>query len=370
MSRVVVCLGSGGVGKTTTSAALALALADRGERVMVLTIDPARRLADALGLSGQLSNEPTLVSDLGDGAEGAGEGAGEVWAAMLDPALTFRRVIESEASSPEQAERILRNRLFLNLTTTLSGTNEYMAAERLHQLDRDPRFDRIIVDTPPSRHVLDFLDSPGRLSRFVDHRLYRSVLAPRIGVLRPMTAASRAAMRLLARLVGSSLVEDVVTFFADFEGMDAGFQRRARDIDALLAGPGTTYLLITAPRADRLDEAAWILDNLERRDLRADGLVVNRVLPFASTDGPDDDELDGLARPLAVNLRQLRTMADQEQALVGPLVDRVRGDRSGAVPMVQLPEQLVPVNDLDGLRELARSLDPLASPLAEARAGG
>ncbi|MEM9562459.1 MAG: ArsA-related P-loop ATPase, partial [Actinomycetota bacterium] len=285
MSRVVLCLGSGGVGKTTTSAALALALADRGERVMVLTIDPARRLADALGLRGQLSNEPTLVSDLGGDA--AGRGGGEVWAAMLDPALTFRQVIESEATSPEQAERILRNRLFLNLTTTLSGTNEYMAAERLHQLDRDPRFDRIIVDTPPSRHVLDFLDSPGRLSRFVDHRLYRSVLAPRIGVLRPMTAASRAAMRLLARLVGSSLVEDVVTFFADFEGMDTGFQRRARDIDALLTGPDTTYLLITGPRVDRIDEATWILDNLERRDRRADALVVNRVLPFASADGPD-----------------------------------------------------------------------------------
>ncbi|MEM9561713.1 MAG: hypothetical protein AAGA93_03785, partial [Actinomycetota bacterium] len=130
------------------------------------------------------------------------------------------------------------------------------------------------------------------------------------------------------------------------------------------------YLLITGPRVDRIDEATWILDNLERRDRRADALVVNRVLPFASADGPDDAELDGLAEPLAVNLRQLRTMADQEQAIVGPLVDRVRGDRTAdEVPVVQVPEQLVPVHDLDGLRELARSLDSLASPLADAGTG-
>ncbi|MEL6982380.1 MAG: ArsA-related P-loop ATPase, partial [Actinomycetota bacterium] len=209
--KVVLCLGSGGVGKTTTAAVLALALAREGERVVVLTIDPARRLADALGLAGRLSNEPALVTGPAesdgtaelDGPAGTGPtGGGEVWATMLDPAETFRQVVRAEADSDEQAERILANRLFVNLTTTLSGTNEYMAAERLHQLAGDDRFDRIIVDTPPSRHVLDFLDSPGRLTRFVDHRLYRSVLAPGRGLLRPLNAASKAVMRLLAGLVG------------------------------------------------------------------------------------------------------------------------------------------------------------------------
>ncbi len=365
--RVVLCLGSGGVGKTTTSAALALALARAGERVMVLTIDPARRLADALGLSGDLANEPRRVV----GPDGT-DGTGEVWAAMLDPALTFRQLIVSEARSPEQAERILANRLFVNLTTSLSGTNEYMAAERLHQLEGDPRFDRIIVDTPPSRHVLDFLDSPGRLTRFVDHRLYRSVLAPRHGLLRPINAGARAVMRLLANLVGSSLVDDVVDFFADFEGLDRGFQRRAREIDRLLSGPGTAYLLVVAPRADRLAEAGWIVDNLARRGRRPDGVVVNRVLPFApGPDGPPSPETG----PLARNLGQLQALAAQEQAVIadlladlaertdgaapadGPGLGRERaegaGQGSGSLPTVQIPEQLVPVRDLDGLEALS-----------------
>ena len=322
--RVVLCLGSGGVGKTTTSAALALALADAGERVMVLTIDPARRLADALGLSGGLANEPRRVVGSDE------DRVGEVWAAMLDPADTFRQLIVSEAESPEQAERILANRLFINLTTTLSGTNEYMAAERLHQLEGDPRFDRIIVDTPPSRHVLDFLDSPGRLTRFVDHRLYRSVLAPRHGLLRPINAGARAVMRLLAGLVGSSLVDDVVDFFADFEGLDRGFQRRAREIDRLLSGPDTSYLLVVAPRADRLAEAGWIVDNLARRGRRPDGLVVNRVLPFApgSGAGPPATTAEG-AGPLAENLGQLQALAAQEQAVIAELIDRITGAGDG-----------------------------------------
>ncbi len=350
--KVILCLGSGGVGKTTTAAVLALALAGQGERVVVLTIDPARRLADALGLAGRLSNEPALVTDRVEGGRG-----GEVWATMLDPAETFRHVVRAEAADEAQAERILANRLFINLTTTLSGTNEYMAAERLHQLDGDDRFDRIIVDTPPSRHVLDFLDSPGRLTRFVDHRLYRSVLAPSRGLLRPLNAASKAAMRLLAGLVGSSLVTDVVDFFADFEGMDQGFRRRATEIDALLAGPNTAYLLITAPRADRLVEAEWILDNLDRRGHRPDGLLVNRVLPFAATDrsGPADGPTG--QDPLQVNLAQLGALADQEQRLIGPLAERVRAGRpAGEVGLAQLPEQLVPVHDLDGLLALAEEL--------------
>ena len=353
--RLVLCLGSGGVGKTTTSAALALALARAGERVVVLTIDPARRLADALGLAGQLSNEPIRV---------AAPGEGEVWAAMLDPAETFRQIVESEAESAEQAQRILTNRLFINLTTTLSGTNEYMAAERLHQLSGDGRFDRVIVDTPPSHHVMDFLDSPARLTRFVDHRLYRSVLAPRHGLFRPLNVGAQVMMRLLGRLVGSSLVGDVVSFFADLEGMDEGFRRRAADLDALLAGPGTAYLLVTTPRADRLAEATWILDNLDRRGRRFDGLIVNRVMPFGwelVDDAPDDpgdgdgESSAGTLEPLVENLRQLESLARQEHALMGPLRARLIGGR-GRVPIVRVAEQLLPVRDLDGLGRIADAL--------------
>ncbi len=351
--RVVLCLGSGGVGKTTTSAALAVALAETGDRVVVLTIDPARRLADALGLRGELSNDPHLVTGgAGDGGAGAG-GAGQVWAAMLDPAATFRTIVEAEADSAEQAERILANRLFRNLTSTLSGTSEYMAAERLNQLANDPRFDRVIVDTPPSHHALDFLDSPGRLTRFVDHRLYRSVLAPRQGLLRPLNTGARAIMRLLAGLVGSRLVDDVITFFAEFEGMDQGFRQRAAAIDSLLASDETAYVLVTAPRPDRLAEADWIVDNLERRGRSLHGVVVNRVLPIksarASAKSGQSTAKSSSSDPLQANLDQLQALADQEAALIAPLADR-------AAPVVQVAEQLDPVKDLDGIIELAHAL--------------
>jgi anion-transporting ArsA/GET3 family ATPase len=362
--RVVLCLGSGGVGKTTTSAALALALARTGERVAVLTIDPARRLADALGLGGGLSNSPTLVAEFAAEPSTSPGRPGQVWAAMLDPAETFRRVIEAEAATPEQAERILVNRLFVNLTTTLSGTNEYMAAERLHQLAADERFDRIIVDTPPSHHVLDFLDSPGRLTRFVDHRLYRSVLAPRHGLMRPINAGARAVLRLLAGLVGSTLVDDVVDFFADFEGLDQGFRRRAAEIDALLSGPATAYLLVTTPRSDRLAEADWIVDNLERRHLRPDALIINRVLSFGGPpEGVGDDGAATLDGPLAENLAQLELLADQQAELVSPLTERVLAGRAPQeVVVVRLPEQPVPVRDLTGLTSLSDFLVARTEP--------
>jgi anion-transporting ArsA/GET3 family ATPase len=355
--KVVLCLGSGGVGKTTTSAALAIALANEGERVVVLTIDPARRLADTLGRSGTLGNEPVRVDGSGMPA------AGEVWAAMLDPAETFEQVVRSEADDEIQAERILANRLFVNLTTSLSGTNEYMAAERLYQLHCDERFDRVIVDTPPSRHAMDFLDSPSRLTRFVDHRLYRSVFAPTHRLLRPLNAGTQVVMRLLGRLVGTNLVDDVITFFSDFEGMDEGFRRRAAALEQLLGGPETGYVLVTIPRHDRLQEAEWILGNLSERERALDAVVVNRVLPF------DPDEVDlalanlgkskaGLLAGNAheQNLNELGTLARQE----GLLIDRLQGrvgelsDRQPeAVVMARVAEQLQPVRDLEGLTALA-----------------
>ena len=361
--RVVLCLGSGGVGKTTTSAALAVALARAGERVVVLTIDPARRLADALGLGGALSNTPTLVAGLDDVGTPTADGPGpdptegEVWAAMLDPAETFRGVIEAEATSVEQAERILNNRLFASLTTTLSGTNEYMAAERLHQLAGDDRFDRIIVDTPPSHHALDFLDSPGRLARFVDHRLYRSVLAPRHGLLRPLNLGARAVMRLLAGLVGGALVDDVVAFFADFEVLDQGFRRRAGEIDALLAGSSAAYVVVTTPRSDRLAEAAWITDNLERRRRRPAALIVNRTLDLVAPRPDDQRATESLAGPLRENLTQLAALAAHQSSSLAPLVARVQGDElTPSAAIVRLPEQELPVRDLTGLTILSNHL--------------
>jgi anion-transporting ArsA/GET3 family ATPase len=356
--KVLLCLGSGGVGKTTTAAALAIALAMEGERVVVLTIDPARRLADALGRGGSLGNQPTKVDV--DGVPG------QLWAAMLDPGETFEAIIRAEAADADQAERILTNRLFINLTTSLSGTNEYMAAERLHQLASDDRFDRVIIDTPPSRHAFDFLDSPGRLTRFVDHRLYRSVFAAnRSRLLRPLNAWAQLIMRLLARLVGSNLVDDVVDFFADFEGLDQGFRRRAAEVEALLAGPDTGHVLVTAPRRDRLDEARWILGNLAGRGRSLDAVVVNRVLPLdramaadALADagyGPNDTPDE----PLLINLRDLLTLADQEQGVIAEVEGTVGAElgANGSRPVtVTVPERSRPVAELDDLVDLARSL--------------
>ena len=351
--RVMLCLGSGGVGKTTVAAAMALALASHGERVVVLTIDPARRLADALGLQAE-DVSPRRSS--GNTIEEVKTPDGRIWATMLDPAATFEGVIREETTSEEKANRILDNPLFHNLARSLSGTNEYMAAERLHQLYNDPRFDRVIVDTPPSRHALDFLDSPQRLSRFINHRLYRSVFAPRSGLLRTVSAGSQIILRLLGRLVGSRLVDDVVTFFASFEGLDAGFDRRSTEITRVLE-QDTAFALVTSARRGPLDEAAWIAGNVVTRlgrDDAIDALIVNRLCPV----DPRTEVGSDMAEPLALNLAQLVTVAAQEEALVNNFNDGL----SHRPQTIRLFEQHQPVSDLPGLHRLAetlaRHLDP------------
>ncbi len=339
--RVILCLGPGGVGKTTVAAALGIALADRGDRVVVLTIDPARRLADALGIDAGLGNEPQRVETHDNG--------GELWAAMLDQAETFETVVREEARSDDQAERILTNPLFRNLTRSLSGTNEYMAAERLHQLHRDPRFDRVVVDTPPSNHALDFLDSPGRLNRFVNHRLYRSVFAPR-GLLRTVGAGTQLVLRLLGRIVGSRLVDDVVTFFANFEGLDVGFDRRAAEIDEVLHDD-TAFILVSAPRRQPLTEAGWIATGIAERIGPVDAVVVNRACPVPPVSGSDPVAAAGDG-PLDQNRRELSTLAAQEIAAVDGFIDTI----DGAPVVRRLAERARPVADLDVLRELAAEL--------------
>ncbi len=343
---IVLCLGPGGVGKTTVSAAVAMAMASRGQRVVVLTIDPARRLADALGLpqdeADSLGNEPANVGDFG---------SGELWATMLDPADTFEQVVRSEASSAEQAERILGNRLFKNLAHSLSGTNEYMAVERLHQLHQDDRFDVVVVDTPPSRHAVDFLDSPGRLTRFVDHRLYRSVFSPGNAVLRGVSAGGQLMLRVLGRMVGAGLVDDVVAFFAEFQGLDEGFRRRADELQTVLADD-SAMVGVVSPRREPLVELRWIIDRVTDRVRPLDLLVVNRATPSQPETADGVDEVD---EPLAENLRQLGGLAAAERLLVNQLL--MTGDGATPIPARWLDERAIPVRDLDGLKDLADDLD-------------
>lgn len=372
-AEVIVCLGAGGVGKTTTAASLAIAGANAGRRTVVLTVDPARRLADALGINesnddterrgiggANWGNEPRQIDGPWSTQEGDeptdGESGGELWAAMLDPAATFDALINEHAATAEQAEDVLSNRLYRNLVSTLSGTNEYMAAERLRALHLDDRFDLVVVDTPPSQHAIDLLDSPGRLSRFVDHRLYRSILAPKRGVMRAVNAATQLAVRMISRLIGTALLADVVDFFAAFEGMDDGFRTRAAEVDTLLTSERTRYVLISAARETAIAESAWTAARLAERDRVVDALIVNRLTPdFGAS------ELDLGDDPLDANLREFGDLRSSERALITSLASQIAelGIGASEPQLVEIEERAEPVADLKGLVEISRVIGEL-----------
>ena len=355
---VLLCLGPGGVGKTTMAAAAGVAAAVAGERVVVLTIDPAHRLADTLGLQRQvghglgggreLGNKPKLVD---------GPWPGELWAAMLDPTETLHDLIR-RYGGVDQAERVLGNRLFTTLTESLSGMNEYMAAEKLHELHNDPRFDRVVVDTPPSRHAVDFLDSPGRLTRFVENRFYRAVLAQRRGLARPVNLAAQRVVRLTARVVGAELVDDVIRLFADLEGLDEGFRQRAAETAGLLKSDDCAYALVTTARKEPLREARWIRDSVRNRGSDVDAVIVNRMTP---TSLDPEQPLTGGRRAdrelLMENAEQLQRLADEEAALVADLAGTSNASRSAPdLATVRIEERNEPLRTLDDLVELAANL--------------
>ena len=316
---IIVCCGPGGVGKTTASAAIALAASRLGRRAVVVTVDPARRLADALGLSGGLGNEPVLVPV-------SAAGPGELWAMMLDPAATFDEVVRAHASSDEQASRILANRFYRNISERLSGTQEYMAAEKLHQLHHDQRFDLVVVDTPPSRNALDVLDAPERLSRFLDHRLYRTLVSPAKGPMRLVNTAAQLFLRSASKVVGGQVLADAVAFFKAFDGMEAGFRARSTEVLALFRSAETAYVVVTAPRHDRVAEVEWLLDRLTERGTTPAALVVNRVHPsFGAL-------VAAGVGPAFENLRQLAAVSEAESAVILRLKQR-----AGSLPTVTIP---------------------------------
>ena len=272
---VIVCCGSGGAGKTTISAAIGLAGAEAGRKTCVVTIDPARRLADALGLD-DLDNTPRRID---------GPWSGEMSAVMLDAKGTFDDLVGRYSESPEQAERILQNRLYRNLTSALSGTQEYMAMEKLYELHAEGGFDLVVVDTPPTRHALDFLDAPRRLYSFLENRVFRLLLMPTRAYMKAMTVAAQALLRTISRVAGSEIVEDAIAFFRAFEGMEEGFRERARRVEELLANPGTAFVLVVAPREDSIDEARFFARRLAESSIPVSALVVNRLFPNFASDG-------------------------------------------------------------------------------------
>jgi anion-transporting ArsA/GET3 family ATPase len=343
--HIIVCCGSGGVGKTTTAAVLALEAARSGRRACVVTIDPARRLANSLGVD-TLPNTPTDID---------GPWPGRLAALMLDPKRTFDDLVHREAGSPERAEGILANRIYRSLSTSLSGTHEYMAMEKLHELVTSAEFDLVVVDTPPSRNALDFLDAPRRLTHFLSNRLFQVLMMPTRASLRVMGVAAQALLRTIAKVAGAEIVRDAVTFFQLFEGMEEGFRVRAQLVHDLLAQPSTAFVLVAAPRPDSVDEAVHFAAKLEESGMSTAALVVNRVLPrFADAAGMADfpeppPGPDGADYALMVaNLRAVVAAAGREDDTIAALVRQV-----DPAPVIRVPMLETDVHDLAGLERVA-----------------
>ncbi len=347
---VVVCCGAGGVGKTTVSATFALAAARSGRRSCVVTVDPARRLADALGVS-SLPNTPTEVE---------GDWPGHLFALMLDAKGTFDELVHRYARSPEQAEAILSNRIYQNLAGSLSGTQEYMAMEKLYELVGSGEFDLVVVDTPPTRNALDLLDAPRRLTRFLENRIFRALLVPtRLG-LRAVNVATQTLLRTIAKVAGAEIVQDAVSFFQAFEGMDEGFRARAGAVRELLSDPATAYVLVTSARPDAIDEATYFAEKLGERSLEVAGLVVNRIAPSfglhgsAGGTGLPGERPERSSASLAAlerNLAELDAVAAREEAAFAHLAARVAPAPVGRIPLFGQD-----VHELEGLRRAADHL--------------
>jgi anion-transporting ArsA/GET3 family ATPase len=287
--KIVVCAGSGGVGKTTTAASIALKAAMDGKKTAVLTIDPAKRLASSLGLK-ELTNKPKKVDKRKFVAAGL-EPEGSLYAMMLDTKSTFDDVIMEYAQSEEQAERILGNRFYRNISGTLSGTQEYMAMEKLYELHTTGEYDLIVIDTPPTRNALDFLDAPKRLTEFFDSRVLQWLLLPYMkaggGIMRVANVAASTFLRVVKRIIGADVLEDTAEFFGNLEGMYEGFKERARRVAALLKSDVTSFVVVTSPAEESVEEAVFFASRLDESKLPFGALVINRVHPhFGSFDTP------------------------------------------------------------------------------------
>ncbi len=354
---IIVCCGSGGVGKTTTSAALALRAAERGRKVVVLTIDPARRLAQSMGIE-ELDNTPRPVTGV--------QGDGRLDAMMLDMKRTFDEVVISQAS-PEKAQQILANPFYIALSSSFAGTQEYMAMEKLGQIYRDDvvtggTYDLIVVDTPPSRSALDFLDAPERLSSFLDGRFVRLLLAPAKGPAKLMTAGFSLITNALTRILGAQFLKDLQIFVTALDSVFGGFRQRAQQTYSLLKADGTAFLVVAAPEADALREAAYFVERLSEDDMPLAGLVVNRASPAPAGELSAEEAMTASERLRrtddgALTAGLLRLHADRAQ-----MVQRERALRDRfATAHPQVATAVVPalagdVHDLDGLRRVGHLL--------------
>jgi anion-transporting ArsA/GET3 family ATPase len=353
-TRIVVCCGAGGVGKTTTAAAVALRAAEHGRRVVVLTIDPARRLAQSMGLT-ELDNTPRRVDGVDTSA------GGHLDAMMLDMKRTFDEVVESH-TTPDKARQILANPFYQALSSSFAGTQEYMAMEKLGQLRALDEWDLIVVDTPPSRSALDFLDAPERLGSFLDGRLIRLLAAPaRLGS-RFLQMGFGAVTNAFTKVLGGELLRDVQTFVAALDTMFGGFRERAEETYALLKRPETAFIVVAIPEPDALREASYFVERLEGDAMPLAGLVLNKMHGDGSgglSEGQASaaaERLEGQRdHRLAASLLRLHA----EARLLAARDARRRARFTSAhpnVPIAHVPALPVDVHDLDGLREVGRRL--------------
>jgi len=336
--EICICAGAGGVGKTTTSAAVAVGMARRGLKVAVLTIDPARRLANSLGLP-ELGNEERQIEI---------DAPGELWAMMLDAKSTFDEIVEKHAPDAATRDAVLSNRIYKELSTAVAGSQEYMAMEKLHELHEQKRFDLLVLDTPPSRNALDFLDAPDRLSRFIDSRALHFFLAPSRTGLKLFSRGTGVLFSVLKRVTGVDLLKDLSDFFASFGDMAQGFRERAKAVKRLLADDRTAFLLITSPAHEAIAEAEFFRDKIEEAGMPFAGVIVNRM----HVEEPDGDEDLGsldpeLALKVAANFRDFHALAERDRRNVEELT-RDMGDR----PLIVVPYLDEDIHDLDGIEAI------------------
>ncbi len=357
-TRIIVCCGSGGVGKTTTAAAVGVRAAERGRHVVVLTVDPARRLAQSMGLT-SLDNTPRLVQGVGDG-----NGQGSLHAMMLDMKRTFDEIVEAHAD-PDRAAQILANPFYQSLSSSFAGTQEYMAMEKLGQLRRAEEWDLIVVDTPPSRSALDFLDAPQRLARFLDGKLLRLLTAPaKIGgraYLRVLNAGFGMVTGVLTKILGAQVLRDVQTFVTALDTMFGGFRERADYTYQLLRAPGTAFLVVAAPEPDALREASYFVERLAQERMPLAGLLLNRVQrsPAArlsaagSQSAAETLQVTG-EHPLAVAALRLHAERMQQVSAQRRLAEHFTAAHP-VVPVAEIPAQAEDVHDLAGLRAIGQA---------------
>ena len=365
-TRIVVCCGAGGVGKTTTAAALGVRAAEAGRRVVVLTIDPARRLAQSIGLT-ELDNTPRPVDGIDTSA------GGSLDAMMLDMKRTFDEVVEAHAT-PAKAAQILANPFYQAVSSSFAGTQEYMAMEKLGQLraeaDRHDRWDLVVVDTPPSRSALDFLDAPRRLGSFLDGRFIRLLSAPakaggRAG-LKVFSVGVNVVTGTLTKVLGGEVLRDVQTFVAALDTMFGGFRERADQTYALLKADETAFVVVAAPEKDALREASFFVDRLDEEGMPLAGLVVNRIQRVTAS-GLSGSRALAAAEQLADDAVESRT-ADTTEALLrlhavlAETADRQEGlarrftASHPGIPVVEVPAAAQDIHDLAGLREVGAAL--------------